>query len=142
MNVKEVLENYNVYKLRITIKEKEIDKLKNELYGLQSQKLDGMPKPKGFTTSKLEEMIIRVEGKISKKEEYINELKNNIRIIDELIKTLKRDSQNIIEMRYIQKMSIEEIMDKDKKKRSYKTIQKIISKSINIMQLEYAKNMK
>ena len=134
MNVKEVLENYNIYKLRITIKEKEIDKLKDELYGLQSQKLDGMPKPKGFTTSKIEEMIIRVESKISKKEEYINELKNNIRIVDELIKILKKDSQDIVKMRYIQKMSIEEIANK--KNRDYSTITRIIRKSINKMQKE------
>ena len=38
MNVQEVLENYNVYKLRISIIEKEIQELKSEMYDLKSSK--------------------------------------------------------------------------------------------------------
>lgn len=140
MKVQEVLENYNSYKLNISIAEGEIEDLKNELYDLKSAKLDGMPKSKGFTTSSLEEAIVNTEEKITKKNRYVSSLKNKIEIIENLVKTLKKYNQDIIDMRYYQKISIEEIATK--KDRGYGAIQKTIDRSIDIMQREYNKYYK
>ena len=107
MNVQEVLENYNVYKLRISIIEKEIQELKSEMYDLKSSKLDGMPKAKGYTMSKLEEDIVNCDEKINKKQRYIDDLKSDLKILEDLEKTLKKYNQDIIDMRFYQKISIE-----------------------------------
>lgn len=140
MNVQEVLENYNVYKLRISITEKEIQELKSEIYDLKSSKLDGMPKAKGYTISKIEEAIVNADEKIDKKQRYIDDLKSDLKIVEDLVKTLKKYNQDIIDMRYYQKISIEEIAVK--KDRGYGAIQKTIDRSIKKMQKEYDKNKK
>ena len=140
MNVQEVLENYNVYKLRISITEREIQEIKSESYDLKSSKLDGMPKAKGYTISKIEEAIVNADEKIDKKQRYIDALKSDLKIVEDLVKTLKKYNQDIIDMRYYQKISIEEIAVK--KDRGYGAIQKTIDRSIKKMQKEYDKNKK
>ena len=138
MNVQEVLENYNSIKASITIVQGEIKDLQNEIGDLKSANLDGMPKPKGYTASNIEEEIINREDKIRKKEKYIEKTENKIKVVEDLVKTLKKYNQDIIDMRYYQMMSIEEIATK--KDRGYGAIQKTINRSIRIMQKEYNKN--
>ena len=140
MNVQEVLENYNVYKLRISIIEKEIQELKSEMYDLKSSKLDGMPKAKGYTMSKLEENIVNCDEKINKKQRYIDDLKSDLKIVEDLVKTIKKNNQNINNMRFYQNISIDERAVK--KDRGYGAIQKTIDRSIKKMQKEYEKNKK
>lgn len=140
MKIQEVLENYNVYKARISIAESDIQDLKNEMYDLKSAKMDGMPKAKGYTTSSLEEAFINTQEKIDKKQRYINELTLKLQIVEDLVKTLKKYNQDIIEMRFYEKISIEEIATK--KNRTYGAITKTIEKSVEKMQREYNKSKK
>ena len=138
MKVQEVLENYNSLKASITIVESEIQELENDVLDCKSSNLDGMPKPKGFTSSSIENYIAEKQDKIDKKKRYIEKTKIKIKIIEDLVKTLKKYNQDIIDMRYYQMMSIEEIATK--KDRGYGAIQKTIDRSIKIMQNEYNKN--
>ncbi len=138
MKIQEVLENYNSLKASITITEGEIQELKNEVLDCRSANIDGMPKPKGYTTSSIETYIAEKEEKINSKQRYIDRTKNKLKIVEDLVKTLKKYNQDIIDMRYYQMMSIEEIATK--KDRGYGAIQKTIDRSINIMQKEYNKN--
>jgi DNA-directed RNA polymerase specialized sigma24 family protein len=138
MKIQEVLENYNSLKASITITEGEIQELKNEVLDCRSANLDGMPKAQGYTKSQLEEAIINAQEKIEEKQRYKDELQNKIKIVEDLVKTLKKYNQDIIDMRYYQMMSIEEIAVK--KDRGYGAIQKTIDRSIRIMQKEYNKN--
>jgi hypothetical protein len=140
MNVQEVLENYNVYKLRISITNSEIKEIQAEIYDLKSANMDGQPKAKGYTKSQLEETIINAQERIDKKQRYIDELQNKIKIVEDLVKTLKKYNQDIIDMRFYQKISIEEIATK--KDRGYVAIHKTIEKSIKEMQHEYNKSKK
>lgn len=138
MKVQEVLENYNSLKVSITITEGEIQELKDEVLDCKSANLDGMPKAKGFTTSNIETYIAEKEEKIDKKQRYIERTKTKLKIVEDLVKTLKKYNQDIIDMRYYQMISIEEIATK--KNRGYGAIQKTIDRSIRIMQKEYNKN--
>ncbi|MBQ9657642.1 MAG: hypothetical protein IJV31_12910 [Clostridia bacterium] len=138
MKVQEVLENYNSLKASITITEGEIQELENEVLDCKSSKLDGMPKAKGFTSSNIENYIAEKQDKIDKKKRYIKKTETKLKIVDGLVKTLKKYNQDIIDMRYYQMMSIEEIATK--KDRGYGAIQKTIDRSIKIMQKEYNKN--
>lgn len=138
MKVQEVLENYNSLKASITIVEGEIQELENEVLDAKSSNLDGMPKPKGFVGSNIENYIAEKQEKIDKKNRYIERTKTKIKIVEDLVKTLKKYNQDIIEMKYYQMMSIEEIATK--KDRMYGSIQKTIDRSIKIMQREYNKN--
>lgn len=138
MKIQEVLENYNSLKASITIAEGEIQELKNEVKDIKTSQPDGMPKAKGFTESSIENAIVEKEEKIVRKQRYINSMNYKIGIVDSLVKTLKKHNQEIIEMKYFQMMSIEEIATK--KERSYRTLQKTITKSIKFMQKEYEKN--
>ncbi len=138
MKVQEVLENYNSLKASITIAEGEIQELENEVLDCKSSSLDGMPKAKGFTGSNIENYIAEKQEKIEKKQRYINNLQYKIKIVEDLVKTLKKYNQDIIDMRYYQMISIEEIATK--KDRGYGAIQKTIDRSIRIMQKEYNKN--
>ena len=138
MKIQEILENYNALKASITIAEGEIQELKNEVLDVKSAKIDGMPKAKGFTGSNIEAYIAEKEEKIEKKQRYIDTTKNKIKIVEDLVKTLKRYNQDVIEMKYYNMMSIEEIAVK--KDRGYGAIQKTIDRSIKIMQKEYNKN--
>lgn len=138
MKVQEVLENYNSLKASITIVEGEIQELENEVLDAKSANLDGMPKPKGFVGSNIENYIAEKQEKIDKKNRYIERTKTKIKIVEDLVKTLKKYNQDIIEMKYYQMMSIEEIATK--KDRMYGSIQKTIDRSIKIMQREYNKN--
>lgn len=140
MNVQEVLENYNVYKLRISITNSEIKEIQAEIYDLKSANMDVQPKAKGYTKSQLEEAIINAQERIDKKQRYIDELQNKIKIVEDLVKTLKKYNQDIIDMRFYQKISIEEIATK--KDRGYVAIHKTIEKSIKEMQHEYNKSKK
>lgn len=97
-----------------------------------------MPKAKGFTGSNIENYISEKEEKIEKKKRYIERTENKLKIVEGLVKTLKKYNQDIIDMRYCQMMSIEEIATK--KDRGYGAIQKTIDRSIRIMQKEYNKN--
>ena len=137
MKIQEVLENYNSLKASITIVEGEIQELENEVLDAKSANLDGMPKPKGFVGSNIETYIAEKEEKINKKQRYIDRTKNKIKVVEDLVKTLKKYNQDIIEMRYYQMMSIEEIATK--KDRGYGKIQKTIDRSIKIMHKEYNK---
>lgn len=138
MKVQEVLENYNSLKASITIMEGEIQDLENEIMECKSSNLDGMPKPKGFTSSNIENYIAEKQEKIEKKRWYIKKTELKLRIVDDLVKTLKKYNQDIINMKFYQMMSIEEIATK--KDRSYGSIQKTIDRSIKRMQKEYNKN--
>lgn len=138
MRVQEVLENYNSLKASITITEGEIQELENEILDCKSSNLDGMPKPKGFVTSNIEAFVAEKQEKIEQKRRYIDRTKTKIKIVEDLVKTLKKYNQNIIDMRYYQMLSIEEIAVK--KDRGYGAIQKTIDRSIGIMQKEYNKN--
>lgn len=137
MKVQEVLENYNIYKARISIVEGEIEELKNEVKDIKASQLDGMPKAKGFTESSIENAIVEKEEKIIKKQRYINSLNYKIGIVESLVKTLKKYNQDIIEMRFYSMMSIEEIAVR--KDRSYRAINNTINSSVSKMQKEYDK---
>jgi len=138
VEVKEVLDNYNNYIARIAILKKQIYELEERSYSLQSANLDGMPKPKGYTTSRLEEKVVNIQDKIDKKNNDIKELEINLNVVKTLIKTLRRYNQELIEWRYIDRMTIEEIANK--KDRPYDSIQKTITISIGKMQKEYDRN--
>ena len=138
MKVQEVLENYNSLKASITIVEGEIQELENEILDCKSSNLDGMPKPKGFVTSNIENYVAEKQEKIDQKRRYINRTETKIKIVEALVKTLKKYNQDVIEMRYYQRISIEEIATK--KGREYGAIQKTIDRSIRFMQKEYNKN--
>lgn len=138
MKVQEVLENYNSLKASITIVEGEIQELENEILDCKSSNLDGMPKAKGFTSSNIENFVAEKQEKIEKKKRYIKRTETKLKIVEDLVKTLKKYNQDIIDMRYYQMMSIEEIATK--KDRGYGAIQKTIDRSIKIMQKEYNKN--
>lgn len=135
MKVQEVLENYNVYKVRISITEAEIEEIKNDIIDIKSANLDGMPKPKGFVESSIENQIADRQEKIKKKQRYINDLQFKIKIVEDLVKTLKKYNQDIIELRYYSKITIEEIATRQNK--TYGAITKTIEKSIAKMQREY-----
>lgn len=138
MKIQEVLENYNSLKVSITIVEGEIQELENEVLDCKSSNLDGMPKAKGFTSSNIENYIAEKQDKIDKKKRYIKQIETKLKIVEALVKTLKKYNQDVIEMRYFQRVSIEEIATK--KGREYGAIQKTIDRSIKIMQREYNKN--
>lgn len=138
MKVQEVLENYNSLKASITITEGEIQELENEILDCKSSNLDGMPKLKGFVTSNIEAYVAEKQEKIEQKQRYIDRTKTKIKIVEDLVKTLKKYNQDIIDMRYYQMLSIEEIAVK--KDRGYGAIQKTIDRSIRFMQKEYNKN--
>lgn len=138
MKVQEVLENYNSLKASISIVEGEIQELENEILDCKSSNLDGMPKPKGFVTSNIETYVAEKQEKIEQKQRYIDRTKTKIKIVEDLVKTLKKYNQDIIDMRYYQMLSIEEIAVK--KDRGYGAIQKTIDRSIRFMQKEYNKN--
>ena len=109
MKVQEVLENYNSLKASISIVEGEIQELENEILDCKSSNLDGMPKPKGFVTSNIETYVAEKQEKIEQKQRYIDRTKTKIKIVEDLVKTLKKYNQDIIDMRYYQMLSIEEI---------------------------------
>ena len=67
MNIQEALENYNVFKARISMVEAEIKELEDEIVEVKSANLDGMPKAKGFTGSNIETYVAEKEEKIEKK---------------------------------------------------------------------------
>jgi len=138
MRVQEALENYNSLKASVSIAEEEIKELENEILDCKSSNLDGMPKPKGFVTSNIEAYVAEKQEKIEQKQRYIDRTKTKIKIVEDLVKTLKKYNQDIIDMRYYQMLSIEEIAVK--KDRGYGAIQKTIDRSIRFMQKEYNKN--
>lgn len=140
MNVQEVLENYNTYKARISIMEAEIQELENEIIDIKSSSLDGMPKAKGYVQSNIENQVIEREDKISEKKRTIRSLQSKLKIVEDLVKTLKKYNQDIIEMKYYQMISIEEIATR--KDRGYGAIQKTIERSMAKMQREYNKSKK
>ena len=140
MNVQEVLENYNTYKARISITESEIQELENEIVDIKSANLDGMPKAKGYVESSIEKQVIERQDKISDKRRYIKGLELKIKVVENFVKILKKYNQDVIEMRYYQKMSIEEIAVN--KNKTYDAITKAIKNSVAKMQREYNKNKK
>ncbi len=140
MNIQETLENYNSTKAKISILQAKIEKINDEIIDIQGVNYDGLPKSVGYVESSLENQIINKQKRIENKEKEIKELKNEIDIIEKLVKTLKKTNQDIIEMRYYMKMSIEQIATQ--KDRTYNTIAKIIQKSISKMQKEYDQNEK
>ena len=135
MDIKGSLENYNNYIVRIAVIDNQIFNLKQEEIECKNSKLDGMPKPTGFTESNLENQIINRLTKIEELETEKQQLNLEISIIDKLILTLKKYIQEIINMRYKEKETIEYISDK--KGRSYRAIIDIIGKAIKDMQEAY-----
>lgn len=140
MKIQEVLENYNSLKASITITEGEIQELKNEVLDCRSANLDGMPKAKGYVQSSIENQIIEKQEKIEQRERFIKRLKQKLKIVEDLVKTLKKYNQDVIDMRYYQKISIEEIAVK--KSKTYGAITTTLKNSITKMQREYNKNKK
>lgn len=140
MKVQETLENYNVYKARISMVEAEIKELEDEVIEIKSANLDGMPKAKGFVESNLENQVVEKEEKIEKKKKYKEKLEYIIKITEDLVKTLKKYNQDVIEMRFYAMMSIEEIAVK--KDKTYGAVKKAIDRSIRILQREYDRNKK
>lgn len=140
MEVQEILENYNIYKAKISIIESQNQELKSAMYDLKSSKLDGMPKPQGYTTSNLEEKIVGTQEKIDENQRYIDSLSLKLKIVENLVKTLKKYNQNIIEARFYDMQSIEQIAVNMNK--TYGAITKAIKNSISKMQREYNKNKK
>lgn len=138
MNIQEVLENYNTYKFKISVAESEIEELNDEVIDIKSVNIDGMPKAKGYKQSNIETQVIEKQNKIDQKERLIKKLKSKLKIVEELVRTLKKYNQDVIEMRYYQKMSIEEIAVK--KNKTYDAITKSIKNSVAKMQREYNKN--
>lgn len=138
MKVQEVLENYNSLKASISITEGEIQELENDILDCKSSNLDGMPKAKGFVDSNIENYIAEKQEKIDKKQRYIEKTKIKLKIVEDLVKTLKKYNQDIIEARFYNMQSIEEIATD--KNRGYGAVQKTIDRSIRIMQKEYNKN--
>lgn len=137
MNIQEVLENYNSIKAKICVLQKDIERINDEVAEIQGVQLDGMPKAKGFVESGLEKQVYAKLQRVEEKEKNIKDLKFKIEIIESLIRTLKKINQDIIKMRYFDKMSIEQIATQ--KEREYRTINKTIQKSIEKMQREYNK---
>ena len=140
MNIKRALENYNNYNVRIAVIEIELFRLKQEEASLKSAKLDGMPRATGFTESSIENEIINKLTRIEELETERQQLNLEISIIDKLILTLKKNTQDIVNMRYKEKVTIEYIADK--KGRTYRAITSILGKAISNMQEEYSKNCK
>lgn len=140
MKVQEALENYNVYKARISMVEAEIKELEDEIIEVKSANLDGMPKAKGFVESSLENQVVEKQEKIEKKKKYKEKLEQIIKITEDLVKTLKKYNQDVIEMRFYAMMSIEEIAVK--KDKTYGAVKKAIDRSIRILQREYDRNKK
>ena len=140
MKVQEALENYNVYKARISMVEAEIKELEDKIIEIKSANLNGMPKAKGFVESSLENQVVGKEEKIEKKKKYKETLEQIIKITEGLVKTLKKYNQDIIEMRFYAMMSIEEIAVK--KDKTYGAVKKAIDRSIRILQREYDRNKK
>lgn len=140
MNIQEELENYNSRKASIRIAKSEIRKLKNKIVDYKGANLDGMPKPQGFVSSSVENFVINKQEKIEELQKDIDENEDIIEIIENLVNTLKKYNQDIISMRYYQKMSIEEISVA--KSKTYGAIKNTIEKSVDIMQKEYDKNIK
>ena len=140
MKIQEVLENYNSLKASITITEGEIQELKNEVLDCRSANLDGMPKAKGYVQSSIENQIIEKQEKIEQRERFIKKLKQKLKIVEDLVKTLKKYNQDVIDMRYYQKIRIEEIAVK--KSKTYGAITTTLKNSITKMQREYNKNKK
>ena len=138
MKIQEVLENYNSLKASITITEGEIQELETEVLDCKSGNLEDMPKPKGFVSSSIETYIAEKQEKIKKKRWCIKRTEIKLKVVEDLVKTLKKYNQDVIEMRYYQKMTIEEIAVR--KDRTYDAITKTIERSIRIMQKEYNKN--
>lgn len=140
MNIQEVLENYNTYKFKISMVEAEIQDLNDEIVDIKSANLDGMPKAKGYVQSSIENQIIEKQEKIEQRERFIKKLKQKLKIVEDLVKTLKKYNQDVIDMRYYQKISIEEIAVK--KIKTYGAITTTLKNSITKMQREYNKNKK
>lgn len=140
MNIQEVLENYNTYKFKISMVEAEIQDLNDEIVDIKSANLDGMPKAKGYVQSSIENQIIEKQEKIEQRERFIKKLKQKLKIVEDLVKTLKKYNQDVIDLRYYQKISIEEIAEK--KSKTYGAITTTLKNSITKMQREYNKNKK
>ena len=140
MNIQEVLENYNTYKFKISMVEAEIQDLNDEIVDIKSANLDGMPKAKGYVQSSIENQIIEKQEKIEQRERFIKKLKQKLKIVEDLVKTLKKYNQDVIDMRYYQKIRIEEIAVK--KSKTYGAITTTLKNSITKMQREYNKNKK
>lgn len=140
MNIQEVLENYNTYKFKISMVEEEIQDLNDEIVDIKSANLDGMPKAKVYVQSSIENQIIEKQEKIEQRERFIKRLKQKLKIVEDLVKTLKKYNQDVIDMRYYQKISIEEIAVK--KSKTYGAITTTLKNSITKMQREYNKNKK
>lgn len=137
MIIRDEIKKYNIYIARINRLTMEIHNLEDQNYSLKSPIIDGMPKPKNFSNSKIEEKVINNIEKINKKRQEIQRVKDIINLLDSLINTLKELNRQVIKARYIENSDIQSIADK--KKKDYKTIQGIIDNSINIMQENYEK---
>lgn len=139
MEIKEALENYNNYSVRIAVIDRKIFKLRQEEATLRSTKLDGMPKSQGFTVSNIENEIIHKLTQIEELETERQQLLLETSIVDKLILILKKNMQDIVNMRYKEKFAIEYIADK--KGRTYRAVSSILGKAVKEMQEEYDRNL-
>ena len=137
--IKELLENYNNYKVSIKAKEHLITKMELEEINISGSnfEINGDIRPSGFMSSNIENKIVKRQDKIIRLKKEIEELNMKIDLIDSLINILPSYCQNVIISKFMKKNSIEEICDNTNKTK--KTIHRIINKSIKIMEEIYAK---
>lgn len=135
MNIREEIKKYNYYLAKIERLTMEIHELENQIINLKSPTIDGMPRAKGFSESKIEEKLIQNDEKITQKKQEIQRIRDILNILDALINTLKKDQRVIIKTRYVENADIQEIADG--KYKEYRTIQKTIDVAINNMQESY-----
>ena len=137
MIIREELSKYNYYLAKISKIELDINVLRNENINLKSPVIDGLPRASGFNGSIMEEKIVKNLEKIEYKEGQVREVKDKLNLLDKLIKTLKENQQKIIKARFIDNLDVTTIANIELKE--YRTIQKTIDISINIMQDNFNK---
>lgn len=131
MEIRAEIKKYNFYLAKINRIRLEIHNLEAENYNLKSPTIDGLPRASGFTNTGEAKIVNNLE-KIEKKQQEIIQIQDILNLLGSLINTLKESNRKIIKLRYIDNWDIQKIADQECKE--YKTIQKMIDSSINIMQ--------
>ena len=108
--MEERLKRYNEIDAEISKLEWKIVMLENEETQASTSVLEitGI-KPKGYTTSSVENKVVKNADKITKYNNKIVELKAEKKMIESIINTLKGIEKRVIELRYIQNLKWESI---------------------------------
>ena len=108
--MEERLKRYNEIDAEISKLEWKIVMLENEETQASTSVLEitGI-KPKGYTTSSVENKVVKNADKITKYNNKIIELKAEKKMIESIINTLKGIEKRVIELRYIQNLKWESI---------------------------------